>query len=221
MAQIAVFDIVGPIMVGPSSSHTAGAVRLGRAGRVILGEPVAKADMYLHGSFAATYWGHRTDIALLAGLLDMAMDDPAIPDAKDLAAQVGMEYHFHREDLGDVHPNSVRLKISGQHNFADMIGASIGGGRIVVYRLNGFPISYDGSYWTLISRHRDEPGVIADITRVLGEMRINIGFLEVGRRQRGSDAMLVAQTDSALTEDIIAKVSRVRGVFDARGLPKF
>ena len=104
MPQIGVFDVVGPIMVGPSSSHTAGAVRLGFAARKILGEEVRSAEIGLHGSFAATYWGHRTDVAILAGRLGMAMDDSRIPAAKELAAQAGLRYAFQVVDLGDVHP---------------------------------------------------------------------------------------------------------------------
>ncbi len=221
MSQISIFDIVGPIMVGPSSSHTAGAARLGYAGRQILAEPVMQADIHLHGSFAATYWGHRTDIALLAGILGMFMDDPAIPQAKELAEAAGLQYRFHWADLGDVHPNSVRLQLQGAAGRVDLLGASIGGGRISIDRLDGFDISCDGSYITLIVRHRDEPGAISDITRVVGEMRINIAFLEVSRRQRGSDALLVAQTDDPLTEDVLVRLRQLPGVQQVRYLPKF
>jgi len=221
VSQIGIFDIVGPVMVGPSSSHTAGAVRLGYAGRQILGEPVRRADIYLHGSFAATYWGHRTDIALLAGLLGMAMDDAAIPGAKKLCCDHGLAYQFHRADLGDVHPNSVRLQLQGESSHADVQGASVGGGRAAIHRLDGFAIQCDGTYATLISRHKDEPGVISEITRVLGEMNINIAFMEVSRRRRGLDAMLVAQTDDPLNSRVIQWVTGLRGVRQVWCLPRF
>ena len=144
-----------------------------------------------------------------------------IPQAKELADQMGLTYQFHWADLGDVHPNSVRLQLQGATGSIDMQGASIGGGRIKIDRLDGFDISCDGSYITLIARHKDEPGLIAEITRALGEMKINIAFLEVSRRQRGSDALLVAQTDDPIDGDVLAKVGSIAGVRQARLLPKF
>lgn len=221
MSQIGIFDIIGPIMVGPSSSHTAGAVRLGYAGRQILGESVRQADIHLHGSFAATYWGHRTDIALLAGLLGMHMDDPDIPEAVDKAREAGLIYQFHETDLGDTHPNSVRLMLRGPEEAATVEGASIGGGRINISRVDGFATSCDGSYATLISRHRDEPGIISEITRVLGEMKINIAYMQVSRAVRGSEALLVAQTDDPISGDVKQRVERVRGVQQVRTLNRF
>ena len=221
MSQIGIFEIVGPIMVGPSSSHTAGAVRLGYASRQILGVRLQEADIYLHGSFAATYWGHRTDIALIAGLLGMRMDDPSIPKAVEKAHAAGLTYQFQETDLGDVHPNSVRLTLRGEGEAVTIEGASIGGGRIRIFRVDGFEVSCDGTYTTLISRHRDEPGVISEITRVLGEMQINIAFMQVSRVKRGSDALLVAQTDDPISSEVRHRVEQVRGVQQVRTLSRF
>ncbi|NLJ74231.1 MAG: L-serine ammonia-lyase, iron-sulfur-dependent, subunit beta [Firmicutes bacterium] len=221
MAHIGLFDIVGPIMVGPSSSHTAGAVRLGLAASRILGERVQRAQIFLHGSFAATYWGHRTDVAVIAGLLGMGMADPEIPRAFELAEQAGLIYSFQSTDLGDVHPNSVRMKVWGSHEMVDLIGASIGGGRINIYSIDGFDVSVDGSYSVLITRHRDEPGIIAEITRVLALYNINIAFLDVSRKVRGLDALLIAQTDDPIPKEAVEHVLQLRGVMAVRNLPCF
>lgn len=221
MARISLFDIVGPIMVGPSSSHTAGAVRLGLATRRILGEEVRKATIYLHGSFAATYWGHRTDVALIAGLLGMGMADERIPRALELAQGAGLEYSFHSANLGDVHPNSVEIKVQGDHGKLTVGGASIGGGRINLFNIDGFEVAVDGSYTVLMTKHRDEPGVIAEITRILAHHGINIAFLDVSRKMRGSEAMLLAETDDPIPSEVIEHVQRLPGVLMVRSLPCF
>jgi len=221
MAQIGLFDIVGPIMVGPSSSHTAGAVRLGLAAQKILGSQVKRARLELHGSFAATYWGHRTDVALIAGLLGMAMDDERIPEALDLARAAGLEYTFAQADLGDVHPNSVRIYAEGDADSITVAGSSIGGGRINIFELNGFEVSVDGSYWVLLTRHRDTPGVIAEVTKVLAVHGINIALLDVSRKARGSDALLLAQTDDPIPELAVEHVRRIPQVLTVRTLPCF
>lgn len=221
MAQIGLFDIVGPVMVGPSSSHTAGAVRLGLAARRILGSEVQRAEIELHGSFAATYWGHRTDVALVAGLLGMTMDDERIPQAFELARAAGLEYTFASADLGDVHPNSVRIHASGSAGAITMCGSSIGGGRINIFELNGFQVAVDGSYWVLLTRHRDTPGVIAEVTKVLAIRGINIAFLDVSRQARGSDALLLAQTDDPIPDLAVDHVRRIPQVLAVRTLPCF
>ncbi len=221
MAQIGLFDIVGPIMVGPSSSHTAGAVRLGLAARRILGSEVKKAQIELHGSFAATYWGHRTDVALVAGLMGMGMDDERIPQALELARAAGLEYSFTAADLGDVHPNSVRMRVEGEGDAITLCGSSIGGGRINIFELNGFQISLDGSFWVLMTKHRDTPGVIAEVTKVLAIHGINIAFLDVSRTTRGSDALLLAQTDDPIPELAVEHVRRIPQVLTVRTLPRF
>lgn len=221
MARIGLFDIVGPIMVGPSSSHTAGAVRLGLATRRILGVDVKKAKISLHGSFAATYWGHRTDLALIAGLLGMGMADERIPQALDLAKEVGLEYDFETRDLGDVHPNSVMIQAEGIGDKLTISGSSVGGGRISIFEINGFQVEVDGTYTVLVTRHRDEPGVIAEVTKVLAIHGINIAFLDVSRRARGSEALLLAETDDPIPELVVEHVRRVPGVNVVRTLPCF
>lgn len=221
MARIGLFDIVGPVMVGPSSSHTAGAVRLGLATRKILGSEVRRAKIELHGSFAATFWGHRTDVALLAGLLGMGMDDERIPQAFELAQQVGLEYSFAEADLGDVHPNSVRIQADGFGDTVTICGSSIGGGRINIFQINGFEVAVDGTYSVLMTKHRDLPGVVAEVTKVLAIHGINIAFLDVSRKSRGSEALLLAETDDPIPDLAVEHVRRVPGIIVARTLPSF
>lgn len=221
MARIGLFDIVGPIMVGPSSSHTAGAVRLGLATRRILGGEVKSAQIALHGSFAATYWGHRTDVALIAGLLGMGMDDERIPQAMDLAKETGLEYSFVSRDLGDVHPNSVQIQAVGPTGQVTVSGSSVGGGRINLFDIDGFEVRVDGTYSVLMTRHRDEPGIIAEVTKILAIHGINIAFLDVSRKTRGSEALLLAETDDPIPELAVQHVQRVPGVLKVRTLPCF
>ena len=154
------------------------------------GEEVRSAEIGLHGSFAATYWGHRTDVAILAGLLGMAMDDSRIPAAKELAAQAGLRYAFQVVDLGDVHPTSVLMRVQGDSRAVEVKGASIGGGRISIYEIDRFPVSIDGTYSVLLARYTDQPGIVADITRILASFGINIAFMDVSRKMRGSEVPL-------------------------------
>lgn len=221
MARIGLFDIVGPIMVGPSSSHTAGAVRLGLATQRILDAKVERAQIYLHGSFAATYWGHRTDMALIAGLLGMGMDDERIPQALTLAEKAGLSYSFEPKDLGDVHPNSVEIRAEGEGRQVTVCGASIGGGRINLFAIDGFEVGVDGSYTVLMTRHHDTPGVIAEVTKVLALHNINIAFLNVSRKTRGSEALLVAETDDPIEQVVLEHVQKVPGMIMVRSLPHF
>ena len=156
MPQISAFDVVGPIMVGPSP-HIQRAVRLGLA-RV---DSVNLVPMRISACtvFAATHWGHRTDVAILAGLLGMSMDDSRIPQAKELADAAGLQYAFQTVDLGDVHPNSVRMRVLGKENSIEVVGASVGGGRICIYEIDRFEVEIDGSYTVLLARYKDQPGV--------------------------------------------------------------
>jgi len=194
---------------------------LGLAARKILGEPVKSAEIGLHGSFAATYWGHRTDKALLAGLLGMAMDDPRIPLAEELAAEAELAYVFHTVDLGDVHPNSVRLRLRGETRAAEMVGASTGGGRILITAIDQFPVAIDGTYTVLLAQYRDQPGVVAEVTRILADFGINIAFMNVSRRMRGSTALLVAETDDPIPCTVLELVEGLQKGITARILPSF
>ena len=154
-----IFDIIGPVMVGPSSSHTAGAVRIGYIAGKLMGEPIAKAEILLYGSFLATGKGHGTDKAVVAGLLGMQVDDPAIPHSFEIAEREGLQFTLSGIDLGDVHPNSVKLELTGESGRTlEVIAASIGGGRIEICEIDGLTANFSGDYPTLIVHNIDQPG---------------------------------------------------------------
>ena len=155
-----IFDVIGPVMVGPSSSHTAGAARIGLFARRLLGEDPVRAEISLHGSFAATGEGHGTPLALLAGLLGMTPDDERIPVSAELALEHGLDYHFETFDMGDVHPNSVQLRLTGKGTSLELCASSIGGGRIKIWNIDGFAVNLDGEYPTLLLIYPDRPGAV-------------------------------------------------------------
>lgn len=192
-----IFDIIGPVMVGPSSSHTAGAVRMGGFARKLLAEPPRQAIIGLHGSFAATGQGHGTPLALLSGLLGFAPDDERIPQAQALALAQGLEFQFLEEDLGDVHPNSVRLRLEGEHASLDLSASSVGGGRILVFAIDGFEVDLDGDYPTLLLSYPDRPGAVAIVTAILSNAAMNIATIKAHRTARGGQALMTVELDEA------------------------
>lgn len=211
-----VFSIIGPSMIGPSSSHTAGAVRLGRVVRQLLGEQPTKAEITLYGSFADTYRGHGTDLALIGGLLDFETDDPRIPDAAEEAEARGVEIAFlTSKDKAD-HPNTVKFTISSGAKEVSMIGASIGGGNVEIVNVNQFDVKFTAVYPTLIISHHDRPGMIADITTLLGRNQINIGFMDLDRKGRDREAMTVIETDVSVPDALIQELSSLSMIFDIK-----
>ncbi len=201
-----VFNIIGPSMVGPSSSHTAGAARLGRAARQLLGKSPEHADIILYGSFAETYWGHGTDLALVGGLLDYSTDDPRLPDAAEIADELGMTIQFDKGSGNYPHPNFVRLRLRCGEQVAELAGASIGGGNIEIHELNGFDVKGSGQYPTLVVEHMDSKGVLADITRTLSEGELNIGFMDVDRKARSGEAMTLIELDGVPSETVLQQI---------------
>ncbi len=202
--DVSSFDIIGPIMVGPSSSHTAGAVRLGLVGRAILGRQPAHARLELHGSFAQTGQGHGTDRALVAGLLGFNTDDPRIRYSFALAAAAGLEFEFAETDLGDdAHPNSVRLTLSAGGEEIQMTGASVGGGMVQITGVQGYPVSFGGEYQTLLVIADDQPGTINAVTQWLLAKNLNIAFFRVERQQRHGRAIMIIETDERIPGDIV------------------
>lgn len=202
-----VFDIIGPIMVGPSSSHTAGAVRIGRIARALLNEEPCKVQITFHGSFARTYKGHGTDKAILGGLLGMRPDDRRIRDSLELAKQMGMSYCFKTADLGDVHPNTVLISATGSSGEKlEVLGSSVGGGNVLIRRVNGLEVDFTGANNTLLVFHKDTPGAVAAVTQLLAREGINIAQMKVFRFYRGGNAVMVIETDQSvqygLTESI-------------------
>ena len=184
VSMINIFDMMGPVMVGPSSSHTAGAARIGNMGRTLLGEEVARADIGLHGSFAETGFGHGTDRALLAGLLGMKPDDLRIPNAYEEANRAGMAYSFRTVELRDAHPNTALLELTGKSGKQLTLQASsIGGGAIVVNKIDGIDVNFTGDFNTLIVRNQDESGSVAAITSILSQVHINVANMSVNRHR--------------------------------------
>jgi len=209
-----VFDILGPIMVGPSSSHTAGAVRLGAMARKILGEEPVAGTIHLHGSFAKTGKGHGTNLALIAGLLGMAPDDERIPESISIAKERGLNFTFEIEDLGDVHPNTVKfdlLGMTGSH--AQIVGSSIGGGTIVIRQINDFRVEIRGDYPTLVILHQDLPGLVAQVTLLLATSQTNIARMLVSREKRGAQALMVVETDEKIEEAILVLMRRLPKIY--------
>jgi len=190
-----IFDVIGPVMVGPSSSHTAGAARIGLFARRLLGVEPRRAEIALHGSFAATGEGHGTPLALLAGLLGLTPDDERIPASAELAVERGLEYHFETLDMGEVHPNSVRLKLEGLEASLEVCASSVGGGRIKVWNIDGFAVNLDGEYPTLLLAYPDRPGAVAIVSAILANAAINIATLKAHRTERGGQALMSVQLD--------------------------
>lgn len=210
MRNFSVFDIIGPIMIGPSSSHTAGAARLAKVAASIAGGRIKRVEFLLHGSFSETYKGHGTDKALAAGILDMEPWDENIKNSLEKAEEKGIEIVFTPADLGDVHPNTVRFIITKDDGSVSMItGSSIGGGNILIFDIDGQAVEFTGERPTLLTRYRDLPGVISKISSILYEENINIANMRVYRNEKGKMANMTLETDSIITEDAMNKIRKI------------
>ncbi len=213
-----IFDIIGPVMIGPSSSHTAGACRLGLLAAAILGGRPVKAEILLHGSFAHTYKGHGTDRALAAGLMGWQPDDLRIPQALELAEKEGLQYTFDRVDLGSMaHPNTVWFKLEDEeHGSCEVIGSSIGGGQVKVTSIDGFAVELTGSMPALLIPHRDEPGVVAVVSTILAMKGINIASMRVFRDNKGGVASMVMECDQEVPEAVVRQLEKLDPVLNVR-----
>ena len=193
-----VWEIIGPVMTGPSSSHTAGAAHIGRIVRMCWGGEVKRADLYMRGSFASTGAGHGTDKALIAGLMGMSQDDPSIRDALELARAAGMEFHFYTEEVAGAHPNSVRVVVSGDDGRTmEAVGYSIGGGAVILHKLDGFQVDISCTLPAVIIMNRDVQGVVSAVTSYLSAHNVNIATMKLHRDTRGGLATMVIELDSA------------------------
>lgn len=201
MENFSVFDIVGPRMTGPSSSHTAGAARIALMARRIINHPIREVHFTLYGSFAETGRGHGTDKALIAGILGFEPDDPRIVRAYECAREQGVLVNIIMSDEPTRHPNTVKIEACDENNrWTEVRGESIGGGNILITEIDHLEVELSGDYPTLIIRHHDEPGVIAEVSHVLAQMRVNIAFMRVFRHGRGEDAYMCIETDTEVTE---------------------
>lgn len=194
--MVSILDIIGPVMVGPSSSHTAGACRLGLLARGVLGETPHEAHIELHGSFARTGEGHGTDKAIVGGLLGFRPDDERIREALEIAEREGLRYRFEKTTIDDdAHPNTARLTLSAGSRRTTVVGSSVGAGRVMISEIDGYPVSITGNYHSIVLVAEDIPGSVARIAGILAEHRINIATLRLTRKRRGGDAFMVIEVD--------------------------
>lgn len=216
MKDFSIFDIVGPNMIGPSSSHTAGACKLGKvANRLVRGD-IKKVIFYLHGSFAKTYRGHGTDKALLGGILGFDADDERIKNSYRLAEEKKLEYSFMEADLGDAHPNTVKIETENEVGERKVIlGSSIGGGNIIITEIDGIKLEFTGEYPTLIISHHDKPGIIAKVSAILSEYEINIAYMRVYRDNKGKNAFMIIETDNAIDTSAIDHIKNIEHILHA------
>lgn len=219
MSNISVFDIMGPIMIGPSSSHTAGAEKLGKAAYSIWNGAFDSVEFYLHGSFAKTYKGHGTDKALVAGILGMSADDERLKNSIEIAVSRGIKVEFIETDMGDVHPNTVRIVLKdGDKNLFSLVGSSIGGGNIIITEVDGSALEISGQYPVIIATYKDISGMISKITGVIAANKVNIATLKVTRESKGEVATTVIETDNVAPESIVEEIMQIENVFSVRVL---
>jgi L-serine dehydratase len=203
--MVSLLDIIGPVMVGPSSSHTAGACRLGLLARCLVGGTPQRARIELHGSFARTGEGHGTDKAVAGGLMGFRPDDERLRTALEIAEREGLDYRFEKTKLGeenDVHPNTMRLTVEHGDRSAVMVGSSLGAGRVLVTEIDGYPVEVTGNYNTIVLVAEDVRGSVARIAGILAEFGINIATLRLTRKERGGDAFMVIEIDEAPDERV-------------------
>lgn len=211
--MVGVFDVIGPIMIGPSSSHTAGAARLGKVAQAIADGEIKKVRFLLHGSFGKTYKGHGTDRALVAGILGMEPSDIRLRNSIEIARKNNIEIEFEEYDLGEVHPNTVKFIITKVDNtVCEIVGSSVGGGSILITEVNGENVEFTGMYPTLIISHIDTPGAISKVSKLLYDEEINIAFMKVFRKQKGKGATMVFEVDHSVSEDTISKIKEVEAI---------
>lgn len=207
------YDIIGPVMVGPSSSHTAGAVKIGYVSRKLMAQPIVKAQILLYGSFLATGKGHGTQIAIVAGLLGMKTDDCRIPDSFRLAGEAGMEISFGEAELKDAHPNSAQLILTGADGRQlEIVGESIGGSRINIASIDGLSANFSGDYPTLIVHNLDQPGHVAEVTSMLSHKSVNIATMQLYRAGRGGHAVMVIECDKEVPKESIQWLAHLEGI---------
>ncbi|AKG73749.1 L-serine ammonia-lyase, iron-sulfur-dependent subunit beta [Salinicoccus halodurans] len=212
MKYKSVFDIIGPVMVGPSSSHTAGAARIGLLARSLFGGQPDHADIYLYGSFKDTYKGHGTDVALIGGLLGFDTDDDRIITAEEQAREAGLHVQFIKMEEERSHPNTALLHLVKGDERLTVEGISIGGGKIELVSINDYEINVSGNYPTLLIFHKDTFGTIARVTTILGNNEINVSQMNVSRKEKGDIALMTIELDDEISDHIIKEASGAEGV---------
>ena len=219
--MVSLFDILGPTMVGPSSSHTAGACRLGLLARAIAGGTPRSVRIRLHGSFAATGEGHGTHRAIVGGLIGLPPDDLRLREAYDEAKAAGLEWSFEEVDLGEgAHPNTAVFELQMEDERVALRGASLGGGRVEVSEIDGFPVALGGDYHTLVLLAHDEPGTIAAVATVLSGHHVNLATMRVDRTGRHQDALMTIEADEPVSEGALTAIRSFPWLRWARVVPK-
>lgn len=203
-----VFDIIGPVMIGPSSSHTAGAARIGKVARDLFGKEPKWAKIHLYGSFQKTYKGHGTDFALVGGLLGFETDDLRMSKSLEIAKEKGMNIEFVEDSAATDHPNTVRIIIGTNKEQLELIGISIGGGKIEIKELNGFELRLSGNHPAILIMHNDRAGAIASVTTILASHQINIGHMSVNRKDIGKEALMIIEVDQNVDEAILSELDQ-------------
>ncbi len=215
--ETSIFEVLGPVMIGPSSSHTAGAARIARIARAVSDDDVVSVVFGLHGSFAKTYKGHGTDKALVAGILGMREDDENIRNSFDIAREKGLLFQFREVELSDAHENSVLVETTGSNDTRHkVIGASVGGGSIHITNIDGFEVEITAENPVIIIKMKDKKGVISEITSLLAHNNINIAIMRVSRKGKGSEASTIIETDDRISLSIIEQLSQIEYVEDVK-----
>lgn len=209
MKYTSVFDIIGPIMIGPSSSHTAGAARIGRIARTIFNQKPERAEITFYGSFAKTYKGHGTEVAIIGGILDFDTYDPRIVDAIEIAKAEGIEIEIRESEEITAHPNTARVRLIAGANELEIVGISIGGGKIEIVEINRFALNLSGQLPALLVLHEDRFGMIAAVANILSKYEINIGAMQVSRKSKGDMALMIIETDQNVSAEIADEIKSI------------
>lgn len=217
-----ILDVIGPIMIGPSSSHTAGAAKIGFLAKLIYGKPIQKVEITLYNSFAKTGKGHGTDKAIMGGILGMKMDDERIPRSLEIAREHGIQFSFIFQQDPDKHPNEAKIDLldpdTGERY--SISGFSIGGGNAKIVEINGIKVDFSGKHDMLLISYQDLPGMIGYIGEVLGDNHINIAYVQISRDASVGTAMAILKLDDFCPEEIVAKLCENKNIIKAISFPR-
>ncbi|WRP08408.1 L-serine ammonia-lyase, iron-sulfur-dependent subunit beta [Rossellomorea aquimaris] len=212
MKYKSVFDIIGPVMIGPSSSHTAGAARIGRVARNLFRREPKWATISFYGSFAKTYKGHGTDVAIVGGILDYDTYDERIIESINVAKQKGIKVKFQEEDAITDHPNTARIRMGDDKGEIELVGISIGGGKVEIIELNGFELKLSGHHPAILVVHDDRFGAIASVSNVIAKHQLNIGHMDVSRKEKGQMALMTIEVDQPIDEAVINELTSLPNI---------
>jgi len=212
MKYRSVFDIIGPIMIGPSSSHTAGAVRIGLLGRNLFGRLPKKADILLFGSFAKTYKGHGTDIAIIGGILGFSTDDKRLTESYEIAKQAGVEIVIRVSDETPDHPNTAMITLSDDKAQMSVQGISHGGGKVEVSQINDYPVQLSGEFPAILILHQEQSEVMTAVTQILTEQKVKIKHLEMANREKNAPTLTIIETDQPIQDKVLHKMESLDSI---------